>query len=80
MEPVSHRACVGLPAYPISVHVHFADPELTISNKALNLLQVTRVSKVFRRNTYAHPSKLPSVVYEYHEQNLTFLQGFYFYF
>lgn len=80
MEPVSHRACVGLPAYRISVHVHFADPELTISNKDLNLLQVTRVTKVFCRNTYAHPSKLPSVVYEYHEQNLTPFQCFYLYF
>lgn len=40
----------------------------------LNLLQIsrTRVPKVLRRNTYSfHSSKLPSVVYEYQEQNST---------
>lgn len=42
----------------------------------LNLLQKnrTRVPKVFCGNTYSvHSSKLPSVVYEYQEQNSTLM-------
>lgn len=42
----------------------------------LNLLQIsrTRVLKAFCRNSYSfHSSKLPSVVYECHEQNSTLM-------